>query len=145
MNPAGLNAPSFILAPTAQDVVPRILCKSLLLLAMLQVNILFPSGSGETLLLPELSKVGDFKKLAQKTLGKGFLKLISVKGHVLTNLMETLQAAGVQDGEHLTAGAQQAKVAASDWAFALWFCGGNQLLNRLGPSRLGWQQFCSAP
>jgi len=69
--------------------------------------------------------VGDLKNLPQKTFGKGFLKLVSAEGHVLTNLMDTLQAAGVQDGEHLTAVAQQAKVAASDCAFVL-CCGGNQ-------------------
>jgi hypothetical protein len=92
---------------------------------LLRVNILFPSGSGEALLLPERQSGGlkFWRRKHQKTFGKGFLKLISAEGHVLTNLMD-LQA-GVQDGEHLTAVAQQAKVAASDCAFAL-CCGGNQ-------------------
>ena len=85
---------------------------------MLRVNVSFPSGSGETLSLPEHSKVGDLKLLAQKTFRKGFLKLITVEGHVLANLADSLQAAGVQDGEHLTAVVQHAKIAAASRAFA---------------------------
>ena len=38
---------------------------------MLRVNVSFPSGSGETLSLPEHSKVGDLKVLAQKNFQKG--------------------------------------------------------------------------
>ena len=65
---------------------------------MLRVGISFPSGSGETLLLAELSTVGDLKLLAQRSLGQGFLKLVTIDGHVLTNPKGTLQDAGVQDG-----------------------------------------------
>ena len=61
---------------------------------MLHLNVSFPSGSGETLSLPEHSKVGDLKLLAQKTFGKGFLKLVTVEGHALTNPEDSLQAAG---------------------------------------------------
>ena len=57
------------------------------------------------------SKVGDLKILAQKSLRQGFLKLITAEGHVLTNPEISLQAAGVQEGEHLTVVAQQTKVA----------------------------------
>ena len=56
---------------------------------MLQVHISFPSGSGKTRLLPEHSKVGDLKLLAQKSFGKGFLKLINAEGHVFTNLQDS--------------------------------------------------------
>ena len=97
-------------------------------LRMLRVNVSFPSGSGETLSLPEHSKVGDLKLLAQKTFRKGFLKLITVEGHVLTNLADSLQAAGVQDGEHLMAVAQQPQITATDLAFAVWCCGGNRVV-----------------
>ena len=92
---------------------------------MLRVNVSFPSGSGDTLLLPEHSKVGDLKILAQNTFRKGFLRLITVGGHVLSNPEDSLQAAGVQDGEHLTAVVQQPQVATSRTAFALWCCGCN--------------------
>jgi len=95
---------------------------------MLRVHVSFPSGSGETLVLSELSKVGELKILAQKTFGKGFLKLVSADGLLLINLMDSLQAAGVHDGQRLTAVAQQAKVAASRRAFALWCCGGDQIV-----------------
>ena len=97
-------------------------------LPMLQVNISFPSGSGENLQLPEHSKVGDLKILAQKSLRQGFLKLITAEGHVLTNPEISLQAAGVQEGEHLTVVAQQTKVAHTGQAFALWCSGGNQVV-----------------
>ena len=103
-------------------------------LAMLQVSVSFPSGSGETLLLPEHSKVGDLKILAQKTFQKGFLKLITAEGHALTNPEDSLQAAGIQEGGHLTAVAQQAKVAASDVALVL----RRQPGCYLGRSRPGW-------
>ena len=93
---------------------------------MLHINVSFPSGSGETLLLPEHSKVGDLKLLVRKTFSKGFLKLVTAQGRVLTDPEEPLQAA-VKDGEHLTAVAQGAIVAANPGAFAL-CCGGNQIV-----------------
>ena len=95
---------------------------------MLQVIVSFPSGSGETLSLPEHSKVGDLKIQAQKSFGKGFLKLVNVGGHVLTNLEDSLQAADVREGDHLTAVAQQVNISASARAFALWCSGGNMIV-----------------
>ena len=89
----------------------------------------FPSGSGETLLPPEHSKVGDLKMLAQRSLGRGFLKLVTIDGHVLTNPEVSLQAAELQDGQHLTAVAQEAKIATTGSAFAVWCCGGNKVLS----------------
>ena len=101
---------------------------------MLRVSISLPSGCGETLLLPEVSTVGDLKVLAQKSLGHGLLKLVTVKGHVLTNPTESLQAAGVQDGEQLMAVVQQGKVAATKRHFAAWCYGGDRIVTwgRLG-------------
>ena len=95
---------------------------------MFQVHISFPSGSGETLLLPAHSKVGDLKRLAQKSLGQGFLKLVTAEGSVLANPEDSLEVAGVEDGGYLTAVAQQVQVAATLGAFALWCCGGNQVV-----------------
>eukprot|EP00435_Cladocopium_sp_Y103_P014490 s1439_g3.t1 len=94
-------------------------------------------GSGETLLLPEHSKVGDLKLLAQKSFQRGFLKLITVDGHVLTNPEESLQAAGVQEGDRLTAVAQRASLSATFEAFALWCCGGNRVVTWGHPDRGG--------
>ena len=95
---------------------------------MLQVYVSFPSGSGETLSLPEHSKVGNLELLARKAFSKGFLQLVTVEGRVLTDPEESLQAAGVQDGEHLTAVAQRTILAASPAAFALWCCGDDQIV-----------------
>ena len=104
---------------------------------MLRVDVSFPSGSGETLLLPEHSKVRDLKLLAQKTFGHGFLKLVTAEGHVLTNPVASLQAAGVQDGEHLTSMVQAAGVAATSQAFAAWCCGGNRIVTWGNPKSGG--------
>ena len=95
---------------------------------MLRVVVSFPSGSGQTLLLPELSKVGDLKVLAPRSLRLGFLKLVTVEGHVLTNFDESLQDAGVQDGERLTAVAQHARAMATCTSFAVWCCGGTRIV-----------------
>jgi hypothetical protein len=69
--------------------------------------------------------------MAQKSLGQGFLKLVTAEGHVLTNPYkpeDSLEDAGVQDSDHLTAVAQQAQVAALSFGFALWCCGGNRVV-----------------
>ena len=104
---------------------------------MLPINVSFPSGSGETLQLPEHSKVGDLRLLAQKTFRKGFLKLVTFEGHVLTNPKDSLQTAGLQDGEHITAVAQRASLSATTEAFALWCCGGNSVVTWGNPHRGG--------
>ena len=104
---------------------------------ILSETFFFPSGSGETLRLPEHSKVGDLKLLAQKTFGQGFLKLVSADGRVLTNLTDSLQAAGLQDGEHLTAVAQEVQVAASRRAFVLWCFGADRAVSWGDPDHGG--------
>lgn len=110
-------------------------------LRMLRISISFPSGSGKTLELDELSKVKDLKLLAQRSFGRGFLKFVPAKGHVLTNPADSLQAAGIQDGEHLTAVAQDGKLIAANKAFALWCCGGNSVVTWGNPHSGG---SCSA-
>jgi len=108
---------------------------------MLRISISFPSGSGKTLELDELSKVKDLKLLAHRSFGRGFLKFVPAKGHVLTNPADSLQAAGIQDGEHLTAVAQDGKLIAANKAFALWCCGGNSVVTWGNPHSGG---SCSA-
>ena len=63
-------------------------------LPMFQVNVSFPSGCCETLSLPELSTAGDLKILAQRSLRQGFLKLVTVKGHVLSNPKDSCKLQG---------------------------------------------------
>ena len=74
---------------------------------MFRVNVSFPSGCGESFSLPQDSSVGDLKVVAQKSFVKGFLKFVTAKGDVLTKPTESLQAAGIWQGEHLTAVAQK--------------------------------------
>ena len=51
---------------------------------MLRVKVSLPSGCGETLSCPELSTVDDLQRLAETSLGKPSLKLVTAKGHVLS-------------------------------------------------------------
>ena len=39
-----------------------------------------------------------------------------------------MNTGGIQDGDHLTTVAQEAKLVATEQAFALWCCGGDRLL-----------------
>jgi hypothetical protein len=95
---------------------------------MIQVQVALPSGKRKTLAIEESSKVGDLKILAQKTFGQGFLGLVTALGHVLNDPARSLQSAGIQDGDHITAVVHQAKLAATESAFALWCCGGDRLV-----------------
>ena len=48
--------------------------------SMKQINVALPSGRGETLSIPESSRVGDLRALAQEAFGQGLLKLVTAKG-----------------------------------------------------------------
>ena len=95
---------------------------------MLQVTVALPSGSSEKFSIPQSSKVGDLKVLAQKSFQRGFLKLVAAD-HSLMDPTVSLQAAGLQDGLHVTAIVLEAQLAATDAAFAL-FCSGVTELSR---------------
>ena len=102
---------------------------------MLQVNISLPSGRSEKLSLPESSKVGDLRTLAQKAFRQGFLRLVMSDGRLLADPQESLQTAGIQEGDTLAAFALQARVAATKklcrnitGAFALWCQGCDRIL-----------------
>eukprot|EP00438_Fugacium_kawagutii_P021456 Skav232123 [mRNA] locus=scaffold2351:214163:214437:- [translate_table: standard] len=79
---------------------------------MLQVSVALPSGRSETLSIPGHATVRDLKVLAESSFGQGFLKLATESGHVLTDLTDSLEASGIQDGDHFTAVVQQPKVVA---------------------------------
>ena len=95
---------------------------------MLKVTVSFRGGHSEALSIRQFSSVGDLKKLAQKTFGQGFLRLVTANGHVLTNPEGSLLTAGIQEGAHITAVAQQPKVATTLTAFAVWCCGGDRIV-----------------
>eukprot|EP00438_Fugacium_kawagutii_P012919 Skav206303 [mRNA] locus=scaffold4735:130981:131255:- [translate_table: standard] len=70
---------------------------------MFQVTVSLPSGQSETLSIPRLDTVRDLKVMAQTSFGKRFLKLATESGHVLTDLTDSLEASGIQDGDHIVA------------------------------------------
>ena len=94
---------------------------------MLQFTVALPSGQSETFSLPQSSTVGDLRILAQKSYQRGFLRLVAAD-HSVVDPTKSLQAAGLEDGDHLTAIAIEAKVAATGAAFALFCCGGDRVV-----------------
>ena len=48
--------------------------------------------------------------------------------HSVVDLTKSLQTAGLQDGDHLTAIAIEGKIAATERAFALFCCGGDRVV-----------------
>ena len=79
---------------------------------MLQFTVALPSGQSETFSLPQSSKVGDLRVLAQKSFQRGFLRLVAAD-HSVVDPTKSLPAAGLEDGDHLTAIAVEAKLAAT--------------------------------
>ena len=86
---------------------------------MIQVNVTLPSGRTEDFSLEASSKVGDLRTLAKQSFNQGFLRLVTEHGHVLPDPCESLQDAGVEDGDNLTAIALEVSVVASARAFAI--------------------------
>ena len=93
----------------------------------LQVTVSLTSGRSASLSIPLASTVGDLKTIVQESLGKPFLRLITADRRKLKP-SEFLEAAGLQDGDQLTAIVGEAKLAATRYAFALWCCGGDRVL-----------------
>ena len=88
---------------------------------MLQVTVAPASRKRTNLELEKSSKVEDLRRLAKDTFGRPiFLALLTAEGHVPRDPAKSLEAAGVSDGDHLTAVVQYGKLAAASGAFALW-------------------------
>ena len=94
---------------------------------MLQITVALPSGCSEKFSIPQSSKVGDLRVLAQKSFQRGFLKLVTADHRGLDPTM-SLQAAGLEDGDHLTAIALKSNLAAAAAAFALYCYGGDRVV-----------------
>ena len=94
---------------------------------MLQVTAALPSGCSEKFSIAQSSKVGDLRVLAQKSFQRGFLRLVAAGHHALDPTV-SLQAAGLEDGDHLTAIVLEAKVTATAAAFALFGSGGDRVV-----------------
>jgi hypothetical protein len=95
---------------------------------MMKINVALPSGRTKTLSLPESSEVGDLQVLAQKSFLQGFLRLVTANGQMLLDPMQSLQAAGIHEGDNLTALALHTRIAATRRAFALWRSGGVSII-----------------
>ena len=100
---------------------------------MLQIHVALPSGKRKSLTLPQSSKVGDLKRLAQQSFQQGFLRLVTAKGRVLS-AAESLEEAGLQDQDELTAIVRQAKFVPNPEAFALWCFGGDGIVTWGNPT-----------
>ena len=94
---------------------------------MLQVTVALPSGYSEKFSIAQSSKVGDLRVLAQKSFQRGFLRLVAADHHALDPTV-SLQAAGLEDGDHLTAVVLEAKLAATGRTFALFCSGGDRVV-----------------
>ena len=94
---------------------------------MIQISIALPSGRTEAFTLPQSSKVGDLRILAQKSFQRGFLSLVDAD-HGMVDPAVSLQSAGLEDGDNLTAIVIHPKLAATIRAFALFCSGGNRVV-----------------
>ena len=83
-------------------------------------QISLPSGHSETVSVLPYSTVVDLQTAAQQSFGHHFLRLAAPDGRLL-DPEDSLQASGLQDGDSLTAVAQQPRIAATRSAFALWY------------------------
>ena len=99
------------------------------LLAMLQIDVALASGQSERFEVSQDTTIAELKSLAQRTFRQGLLKLVTAKGEVLANPTQLVKdAAGLQDGDNLTAFVLKVMLAATDQAFALWCCGGDKVV-----------------
>ena len=94
---------------------------------MIQISIALPSGRSEAFTLPQSSKVGDLRILAQKSFQRGFLRLVDAD-HGMVDPAASLQSAGLEDGDNLTAIVIHPKIAATARALALFCSGGNRVV-----------------
>ena len=94
---------------------------------MFQISVSLPSGCSESFSLARSSKVEELRILAQKSLQRGFLRLVAAD-HTVVDPAKSLQAAGLKDGDHLTAIAMQVELVATEHAFALFCPGGDRVV-----------------
>ena len=103
---------------------------------MCKVNVALPSGRSEEFSIPQSSKVRDLRVQAQKSFQLGFLRLVTADHRVVDPTL-SLQAAGLEDGDRLTAIAVEAKVSATAFSFALFCCQGDRVVTWGSPHRGG--------
>eukprot|EP00435_Cladocopium_sp_Y103_P009833 s1351_g2.t1 len=93
----------------------------------IKLEVSLPSGRYETVKVSQSGTIADLKIAAQQAFGQRFLRLAAPDGRLL-DPTNSLQLSGLQDGDSLTAVAQQPKIAATSGAFALWCVGGDRIV-----------------
>ena len=93
----------------------------------IKFDVSLPSGRRETVAVSQCGTVADLKTAAQESLGQRFLRLAAPDGHIF-DPADSLRLSGLQDGDSLTAVAQQPKLAATRFAFALWYIGAHTVV-----------------
>ena len=91
------------------------------------LQVCLPSGRCETISISKSNTVLDLKIAVRESLEQRFLKLAAPDGHLL-DLTKSLELSGLQDGDNITAVAQQPKIAATKRAFALWCVGADRVV-----------------
>ena len=91
------------------------------------ITVSLPNGHFEAILCNRNWFVSDLERLAEKVFQKGFLRLAGLDGQVLDSKL-SLNMAGLEDRDILTAIAQAPKVAATALSFALWHCNSHMVV-----------------
>ena len=103
---------------------------------MIRINVALPNGHAELFTLLRSSTLRELKKATQQAFGKKYLGVVTAKNQLLVDLDQTLEEAGIEDGECLTALVLQPQLAATSGAFALW-CHGDNAVVTWGDEYLG--------
>eukprot|EP00438_Fugacium_kawagutii_P011282 Skav202832 [mRNA] locus=scaffold746:19842:21236:+ [translate_table: standard] len=95
---------------------------------LMELQAALPSGRSERISVSESGTIGDLRKEVQQSLGRPFLRLTAPDGRLLNDPTESLELAGLKDGDTIAVVAQRPKVAAMQGAFALWCEGGDRVV-----------------
>eukprot|EP00438_Fugacium_kawagutii_P019307 Skav220919 [mRNA] locus=scaffold1145:168511:174393:+ [translate_table: standard] len=106
--------------------------------SLLKIHASLRSGQGEAEIVSvwQSDRVGYLKQAVQKALGRLFLRLIMPDGRHLDDLTESVQLAGLRNGDTILAISHQPKVATTCRAFALWYGAGQRAVT-WGPAEFG--------
>ena len=99
----------------------------------IKLEVSLPSGRCGTVSVLESGTIGDVKIAAQQSLGQPFLRLATANGR-LVDPTDSVRLSGLEDGDSLTAVAQQPKIAATGGAFALWCVRGHRIVTWGNPA-----------
>ena len=94
----------------------------------LNLNVTLPNGHHEVLSVPQFCTVLDLKIAVQRVFGQKFLRIVADTNRVLVDSEESVEEAGLKDGDCLTAVVLQPQLAATGVAFALWCFGGHKIV-----------------